>query len=116
MPVKPMKPCRIPTCQTLSKHTYCDEHRYQKQQFQKRSSTAMGYGRKWRAARKSYLEQNPICACGCGRLAEVVDHIVPHKGDTTLFWDRKNWQPMTVSCHNRKTAKEDMGAWGNKLS
>ena len=23
---------------------------------------------------------------------EVVDHIVPHKGDTALFWDRANWQ------------------------
>ncbi len=25
--------------------------------------------------------------------ATVVDHVVPHKGDADLFWDRDNWQP-----------------------
>ncbi|WP_233882799.1 HNH endonuclease [Brevibacillus laterosporus] len=44
--------------------------------------------------------------------ATVVDHIVPHKGDKTLFWDRKNWQPLCEQCHNRKTAREDRGTWG----
>ncbi|WP_369680053.1 HNH endonuclease [Brevibacillus laterosporus] len=28
-----------------------------------------------------------------------------------MFWDRKNWQPLCESCHNRKTAREDRGAW-----
>jgi len=44
-------------------------------------------------------------------LATVVDHISPHKGDSDLFWDRANWQSLCESCHNRKTASEDMGRW-----
>jgi len=44
-------------------------------------------------------------------LATVVDHITPHKGDNDLFWDRANWQSLCESCHNRKTAADDMGRW-----
>jgi len=43
--------------------------------------------------------------------AGVVDHIVPHKGDADLFWQRTNWQPLCKPCHDRKTATED-GGWG----
>lgn len=39
--------------------------------------------------------------------ATVVDHIIPHKGDQYLFWDRSNWQPLCKLCHDRKTATED---------
>jgi 5-methylcytosine-specific restriction endonuclease McrA len=42
----------------------------------------------------------------------IVDHIVPHKGDQTLFWDRANWRPMAKACHDSKTARED-GGFGN---
>ena len=40
----------------------------------------------------------------------TVDHIVPHKGDRTLFWDRTNWQALCKPCHDSKTARED-GRW-----
>jgi hypothetical protein len=39
----------------------------------------------------------------------VVDHIVPHGGDQTLFWDAANHQTLCEPCHNRKTATEDGG-------
>ena len=32
--------------------------------------------------------------------ATVVDHIIPHRGDMTLFWDSANWQPLCKSCHD----------------
>ncbi|WP_456848588.1 hypothetical protein [Bradyrhizobium sp. USDA 4504] len=37
-----------------------------------------------------------------------MDHIVPHRGDMKLFWDRKNWQALASSpCHtSRKQSKE----------
>jgi 5-methylcytosine-specific restriction protein A len=38
--------------------------------------------------------------------SEVVDHIIPHKGDPNLFWDVENWQGLCVVCHNIKSAKE----------
>lgn len=39
----------------------------------------------------------------------LVDHIIPHKGDMELFWDRNNWQAMAKECHDKKTATEDGG-------
>lgn len=77
------------------------------------SSSSRGYGYKWQQARASYLSRNPLC-CECeknGRttLATVVDHVVAHKGNPGLFWDRKNWQPLCKPCHDRKTAREDGG-------
>ena len=40
-------------------------------------------------------------------IATVVDHIVPHRGDQKLFWDRGNWQPLCEHHHNVKTMTED---------
>lgn len=41
-----------------------------------------------------------------------MDHIIPHRGDQKLFWDKTNWQAMSGPCHSRKTASED-GGFGN---
>jgi len=72
-----------------------------------------GYTRDWHAASRRFLRQHPFCVCAAcaGKLipATVVDHIVPHRGDNTLFWDVSNWQPMAKACHDKKTAKEDGG-------
>lgn len=63
-----------------------------------------GYGGKWQRLRVSYLKRNPLCVfCerqGRTSAANVVDHIVPHRGDMKLFWDQKNWQPLCKSCHS----------------
>ena len=40
-------------------------------------------------------------------LTTVVDHIIPHRGDQKLFWDRSNWQPLCEHHHNVKTMTED---------
>jgi 5-methylcytosine-specific restriction protein A len=38
--------------------------------------------------------------------ATVVDHIIPHRGDPVLFWDRKgNWQGLCAPHHNKKTGE-----------
>ena len=39
--------------------------------------------------------------------ATDVDHIVPHRGDKTLFWDQGNWQPLCHRHHSSKTRRED---------
>ena len=42
--------------------------------------------------------------------ATVVDHIVPHKGDMALFWDKSNWQGLCAHCHNsHKQRREKSG-------
>lgn len=62
------------------------------------------YGSRWQKARAGYLRNHPLCAdCeqrGRVTIATVVDHVIPHKGDMTLFWDSGNWQPLCASCHN----------------
>ena len=74
------------------------------------------YGRRWKAARLIYLSANPLCvrcqARGDVKAADIVDHIVPHKGDIALFWDRSNWQSLCKRDHDIKTATED-GGFGN---
>ena len=79
------------------------------------------YTAEWRRERAIFLSQLEHALCECplhkGKLdapaSTVVDHIIPHRGDVVLFWDRKNWQGMAKPCHDRKTAKED-GRWGRR--
>ena len=73
------------------------------------NSNARGYNRRWRKARETWLARHPLCvACkarGRTTAANVVDHIKPHRGDSSLFWDTKNWQSLCTKCHNSKTGK-----------
>lgn len=74
-----------------------------------------GYGSRWTRASRAYRKQHPWCM-ECLRLGKTmreatskvlhVDHIVPHKGDMELFWDRRNWQTLCEECHGRKSAGE----------
>lgn len=53
----------------------------------------------------------------CGRIAaekgaSVCDHIVPHRGDRGLFFDRSNLQCLCKTCHDgRKQAEERAAGW-----
>lgn len=39
--------------------------------------------------------------------AEMVDHVIPVSGpDDPLFWDESNWQPLSNSCHGKKTIED----------
>jgi 5-methylcytosine-specific restriction enzyme A len=70
------------------------------------------YGRRWRKLRAAYLATHPLCECGCGYAATVVDHRRPHLGDPALIYAWDNLQAMTKACHDRKTAARD-GGFGN---
>lgn len=116
--MKPKRPCSYPGCPELTADRYCDKHQKQvtKEYDQRRGSAAeRGYNHEWRKARNRFLAEHPLCVM-CereGKLtpANVVDHIVPHKGDKVKFWDQLNWQGLCVHHHSLKTAKED-GRWG----
>lgn len=120
MPVSAPKPCRQFGCKALVHNgAYCDVHAKVKRQQSdavRATSSQRGYGYKWQQISKAFLRAHPLCQCpNCqeGKLrlmaASVVDHIIPHKGDMKLFWDRNNWQAMSKECHDRKTATEDGG-------
>lgn len=118
MPMAPKKPCSYPGCGGLTKDRYCDDHeRATRHDYERArgSASARGYGRKWQHARAAWLRQHPLCrACEDDDVitaAVEVDHLIPHRGDKRLFWDRSNWQSMCKPCHSEKTARED-GRWG----
>lgn len=72
------------------------------------------YGHRWRKLRAAYLAGHPVCECGCGYPATVVDHRQPHLGDERLFYAWNNLEAMTKPCHDRKTAAID-GGFGNPV-
>jgi len=57
--------------------------------------------------RAAYLSRHPICA-RCIEPATVLDHVVPHRGNSFLFWSQHNWQGLCVHCHGVKTARETL--------
>ncbi len=70
------------------------------------SARKRGYDRDWQRERAAFLATDPTCR-RCGKPATVVDHILPHRGNQALFWNRSNWQPLCTSCHARaKQAQE----------
>lgn len=44
--------------------------------------------------------------------ADTVDHIVPHRGDSRLFWDPKNLQSMNKDCHDKYKQSAEKGGAG----
>ena len=77
------------------------------------SARKRGYNTRWEKARKTYLMRNPLCVM-CAKEnrvtpARVVDHVVPHKGDTALFWDTNNWQALCFPHHNSTKQREERG-------
>jgi 5-methylcytosine-specific restriction enzyme A len=65
------------------------------------SASARGYDGRWTKASKAYLAEHPRCRHpGCNAYATVVDHVIPHKGDMRLFWDKSNWQGLCRHHHS----------------
>lgn len=69
--------------------------------------------RRWRTVSKQFLHKHPMCRqcelLGTHEPATCVDHIIPHRGNQTLFWEQGNWQPLCDRCHGIKTAAETLG-------
>lgn len=86
--------------------------RARKARFDKTRPTARqrGYTREWERESQAFLSlpENRFCACGCGRVANMVDHVMPHRGNMRLFWERSNWQPMaSTPCHSSKKQRQE---------
>ena len=79
---------------------------------ERQSSSQRGYGHKWRVFRENYLASYPLCVLcakqGRLRAAVELDHIIAHKGDMGLFWNRDNIQGLCKRCHSQKTANGEV--------
>jgi 5-methylcytosine-specific restriction enzyme A len=66
------------------------------------SARARGYTTKWDKARATWFRRSPLCVCceanGVVHQASVLDHVIPHKGDQSLFWNTANWQGLCEWC------------------
>lgn len=116
MPNRPQKPCRYPMCpNTCEKgHAYCQEHSHLEKQKPVREAYKRYASARWRKASKIYLANNPICCLCKADTAKQVDHIEQVYSDSDAkFWDVNNWQGLCVSCHSKKTAREN-GGFGNR--
>ncbi|MCB1666611.1 MAG: HNH endonuclease [Pseudomonadales bacterium] len=76
-----------------------------------KTSAQRGYGYKWQKARERFLAYDPWCRMcwdeGKRTRATVVDHIIPHRGDQTLFWNQGNWQPLCAKHHGSDKQKQE---------
>jgi len=105
MPIGPLRFCRAPGCSARVRRGYCPVHaEARRQAFHYKYSEVTLYGGAWKRARLAFLGKHPRCKCG--RLANEVDHVIPHRGSLELFWDSANWQALCRPCHTRKTARE----------
>ena len=109
------KICLKPGCgrAAVQGKDYCQRHislQDSRKVFTKRGKSAKWHSlyetSEWRKRRREFLKKYPICVI-CGKPATIADHITPHRGDLSLFYDEQNLQPMCQACHSRKTLKEN---------
>lgn len=116
MPLSPLRPCPG-RCGALTRGGRCPQCASQSTQAREARRPVLSergwyHTPRWKALRKRFLAEHPLCACGCLKPADTVDHIRPHRMDEALFFDWNNLQAMTAACHSAKTARED-GGFGN---
>jgi 5-methylcytosine-specific restriction protein A len=75
--------------------------------------THMYQNARWRKFRASHLQANPFCAAcrrqGRVKVARIVDHVEPHRGDPIKFWAGP-FQSLCKPCHDgAKQSEEQTG-------
>ena len=100
----------LPGKDYCGKHLNCAQAAQNRKIFTKRGKSSEWHNlyqtAEWRRRSKAFLKKYPVCFI-CGAPATISDHIIPHRGDLTLFYDESNLQPMCQRCHSRKTMKEN---------
>ena len=121
----PVRYCAAPNCSEVVDSGRCPTHRTQRERW-RGSAHARGYTSQWDAWSKAFLAEFPVCGMRpngqspvmsecytrcpttlMGRNAATqTDHVIPHRGDHTLFLDREgNWQALCASCGAAKSGR-----------
>ena len=85
----------------------------------RRNAYQRGYTKEWDARAKAFRARYPLCGMRpSGKpplmskchdeqrvtAATQTDHVRPHRGDQSLFWDEQgNWQALCASCGAAKS-------------
>ena len=112
MPRRPGTPCLHPGCPAIvppGQKGRCEAHRksYARGIDRDRgTATDRGYDTRWARFRRTYLNEHPLCGCGCLRPAVEIHHLQPVSGpDDPRFYDEKNMVGLTKVCHSRETMR-----------
>lgn len=111
MPSAPLKPCTYPGCARLVTSGRCEDHPLTIQATRDPERQKL-YDRKWQRRRRLHLSASPWCA-ECLRhdvytAATDVHHLVPHRGDSTVFMTSP-LESLCHECHSRITQAEGRG-------
>ena len=116
----PLKPCGHGGCPELVRGGgYCEKHRrdfkrsrrtLKPERVESKGYHNLYYTKRWRTMRAEQLIAEPFCR-ECGRYgirkrATDIDHVIAHRGDLKLFYDKSNLQSLCHECHSRKTMAE----------
>lgn len=127
---KTLKQCKVVSCNTLTRETYCDKHKslaqdekksaYQFYDMYKRNQASKAFynSSSWKKIRdrKKHESSNLCKHCmdrGVITAADVCDHILPIEIRWDLRLTYSNLQMLCHGCHNRKT-REDEKKYGTK--
>ncbi len=132
VPNRPPRRCSAIGCPTfVTVQSRCAFHRQQAQrQSDVRRGTAQerGYTYRWSQTSQQHLKFYPLCGMrspdaytdgwrgechdlGRMRAATCTDHIHPHKGNATVFWDPRNRQSLCGRCNTLKAIRFE-GSFG----
>ena len=126
--VVPKKCCAHPGCSRLIEvgASYCPAHANVAKRDRDRSVDQVRAAKPWRkwysraawrgpkGRRTLQLRREPLCQMcptDSRRLAEVVDHVVPHRGDYGLFWFG-DLQSLCKACHDGKKQRAERRGGG----
>jgi 5-methylcytosine-specific restriction protein A len=110
MPNAALRYCAIPRCPTLVTRGRCEAHKLRERDRPNVDTRKWYRTPRWQALRQQKREEDPYCG-DCAKegrpyvLWTDLDHIVPHRGDETRFWDYANLQGLCASHHAAKTGK-----------
>lgn len=92
---------------TMGQSNFVPKHRkVATKTFNNRKAIDKMYDNDWQRYRAKFLAINNECYA-CGKPSQVVDHLIPHKGDQRLFEKLDNHIPLCTPCHNTVTTKFD---------
>lgn len=122
MPRKPPHACNRVGCSNTTHTRFCDAcgpkqaakgRAHRERELEGNSLRAKRLYRQkmtWRQMRARHVKRQPFCVecakAGIRKPVDEVDHIVPHRGNTRLFFDPNNLQSLCKPHHSAKTALE----------
>jgi len=110
MPYSVDQECSYPGCHELVHHGRCKDHPYADRH--DAASQRLYDSAQWKRLRALQLAREPWCAAcmqsGVYTIATEADHVIPHRGDASLFYTGK-LQSLCKYCHSRKTNSELRG-------